>query len=358
VLLSFVGFQQLASMLVSTQASIQTLMVHRVGNAAHAQPLICSAEPMLLPGPDWLPVLQRFFLSSFTLPEYHAFALEDDSPTRMLATAIFAQPEQFATHARALAQHLYEVTLHPAIKSGDLYVVLFDAVEVENTPYRAIGLFKSEQKTAFLQTEAKNDALTLHLLEGTLPEKPDKACLILDTDADTGYRILCVDKSSRVEEARFWYTDFLGLTARREAFQDTRDMLELTRKFVTEKLHREFEVSAADKADLLHRSLHYFKEKDSFDTHDFNRTVFEQPDVADSFERYKQEVAKEKEMQIRDVFDISEPAVKRQQRVYKSVLKLDKNFHIYVHGNRELIERGFDPQKGMNFYKVYFKEEE
>jgi hypothetical protein len=51
----------------------------------------------------------------------------------------------------------------------------------------------------------------------------------------------------------------------------------------------------------------------------------------------------------------SESAVKKQARVFKSVIKLDKNFHIYVHGNRELIEQGTD-EKG-KYYKVYYKEE-
>ena len=45
----------------------------------------------------------------------------------------------------------------------------------------------------------------------------------------------------------------------------------------------------------------------------------------------------------------------RRSRRSKSVIKLDKNFHIYVHGNRELIEQGED-EKG-KYYKVYFKEE-
>jgi hypothetical protein len=62
-------------------------------------------------------------------------------------------------------------------------------------------------------------------------------------------------------------------------------------------------------------------------------------------------------MPIADSFDISGAAVKKQARVYKSVLKLDKNFHIYIHGNKDLIEKGFDDGRDMNYYKVYFREE-
>ena len=38
------------------------------------------------------------------------------------------------------------------------------------------------------------------------------------------------------------------------------------------------------------------------------------------------------------------------------VIKLDKNFHLYVHGSRELIEQGID-EEGRKFYKIYYTEE-
>jgi hypothetical protein len=57
-------------------------------------------------------------------------------------------------------------------------------------------------------------------------------------------------------------------------------------------------------------------------------------------------------------FDIDLAAVKKQGKVFKSILKLDKNFHIYIHGRQDLIERGFDEAKGKHFYKVYFEQEQ
>ena len=65
--------------------------------------------------------------------------------------------------------------------------------------------------------------------------------------------------------------------------------------------------------------------------------------------------AKEHDVEFIDTFAISESAVKKQTRGLKSVIKLDKNFHIYIHGNRELIEQGED-RKG-KYYKVYYQEE-
>lgn len=55
-------------------------------------------------------------------------------------------------------------------------------------------------------------------------------------------------------------------------------------------------------------------------------------------------------------FEISSQAVKKQTRVFKSVLKLDKNFHIYIHGNKELIEQGIE-KDGRKYYKIYYQNE-
>ena len=59
---------------------------------------------------------------------------------------------------------------------------------------------------------------------------------------------------------------------------------------------------------------------------------------------------------LEDRFEISADAVKKQARVFKSVLKLDKNFHIYIHGDREKIERGVD-DSGRKYYKIYYDQE-
>ena len=65
---------------------------------------------------------------------------------------------------------------------------------------------------------------------------------------------------------------------------------------------------------------------------------------------------KENDIQLIDSFEISTQAVNKQARIFKSVLKLDKNFHIYIHGNRELIEQGID-ENGRKYYKIYYERE-
>jgi len=91
---------------------------------------------------------------------------------------------------------------------------------------------------------------------------------------------------------------------------------------------------------------------------EFAGEVIGNPEAIESFKNFKSQYEQEFDSPIANSFEISDNAVKKQARVYKSVLKLDKNFHIYIHGDKELIEKGFDDAKAMNYYKVYFKEEQ
>ncbi|MBN2668770.1 MAG: hypothetical protein JXR60_06030 [Bacteroidales bacterium] len=51
-------------------------------------------------------------------------------------------------------------------------------------------------------------------------------------------------------------------------------------------------------------------------------------------------------------------AVKSNKKYFKSVIKLDKSFHVYVHANPENLEKGFDKERDMKFYNLFYKEEE
>jgi hypothetical protein len=85
--------------------------------------------------------------------------------------------------------------------------------------------------------------------------------------------------------------------------------------------------------------------------------VLHHEEIINSFRKYDQHYRQANEMDAAEKFDISPHAVKKQARIFKSVIKLDKNFHIYIHGNKELIEKGYDDELKKSFYKIYFDQE-
>lgn len=150
----------------------------------------------------------------------------------------------------------------------------------------------------------------------------------------------------------------LKLKIRNDSFNKTNNTLNVCKNFISNKIDEDFDISKADKIDLLNKSLKYFKEKETFDIDEFSEEVIGNEKAIKSFKNFTQDYNNEFDAGLEGSFDISGAAVKKQARVFKSILKLDKNFHIYIHGNKELIEKGYDENKSMNYYKVFFKEEQ
>ncbi|WP_317169160.1 nucleoid-associated protein [Mucilaginibacter humi] len=188
--------------------------------------------------------------------------------------------------------------------------------------------------------------------------KLDKGVLIFNIEKENGYKVVVIDTANRGQDAAvYWKDDFLQLKIRNDSYNQTSNALGIYKNFVTNKIDEEFDMTKTDKIDLLNRSMKYFKEKETFDMDEFTDEVISNPKAIESFKTFKSQYEDEFDTKINDTFEISNNAVKKQAKIYKSVLKLDKNFHIYIHGDNKLIEKGFDDEKAMNYYKVFFKEE-
>ncbi len=342
-----------------SESNIEQLAVHVVGNKTNGEPLYCTKSCLKLNNEDARLLLMNYFFYPFKNNEYFHFYDDEGVENNDVFTAIsaiFDEPDSLFDQSVNLAKYLYEQSNHPKIKSGELYVVYFSDCIVDGEAIDAVGIFKSENKDSFLKILPSGDTFRIESEEGLNISKLDKGCIIFNTERDKGYMVTVVDTSAKGAEAHYWIDDFLHLRPRKDEYYNTQNVLTICKNFVQNELPQHFEVTKADQADFLNKSVKFFKEKDSFDMQEFAKEVIEQPEVIKSFTDYKNNYSKEFDLDIVDNFDISETAVKKQARVFKSVIKLDKNFHIYVHGNRNLIEQGVD-DKGRKFYKIYYQEE-
>jgi hypothetical protein len=346
------------------EAALAELSIHRIGNKAQDEFYVLSEQSMQITDQTLQNLLLQYFLSPYAkVNEIYRFTHPNDdlnlNEVFHFATAIFEDGTKFHEHSQQLAKYLYEVSSHPKIKSGELYVAFFENVQIEGELHDAIGIFKSETKETYLKVYPEQTGFGLSYEEDAINiTKLDKGCLIFKTEKEEGYKVAVIDQTNRSAEAVYWKDEFLKLKVRNDNYNQTNNVLGVYKSFVTDKLDENFDMSKADKIDLLNKSMKYFKEKESFDLDEFSNEVIANKEGIESFKNYKKSYEEEFDTTIADSFDISDAAVKKQARVFKSVLKLDKNFHIYIHGDKELIEKGFDEDKSMNFYKVYFREEE
>jgi hypothetical protein len=109
---------------------------------------------------------------------------------------------------------------------------------------------------------------------------------------------------------------------------------------------------------MLNKSTSYFKEKDKFNLKEFEKEVLVQPEIIEAFNDYRSDFNKRMDLTAIDEFDVSPTAVKKNQKYMRSVVKLDKNFHIYIHSKHDYVEKGFDEERGLKYYKLYYVNEE
>lgn len=341
-------------------SNLDYLITHIVGNKQNDEELFISSSPIDLSDNIFKANLQSYFLSPFKTNELYNFYHETDlflNTGLFYSSSIFEDLNTFISKSQDFAKFLYEKSLHPKIKGGELFIAHFSNCIIENTAVNAIGIFKTENKDSFIKFNRKDSSIQILCDNGVNLNKFDKGCLIFNLEKEKGYIVSIIDSTNKGVEAQFWRDDFLHIQPRNDDFYQTKNFLSICKNYITEKLPSEFEVSKADQIDLLNKSVSYFKDNDEFSLKEFSEEVIKQPEIVNSFSVFKNNYISENNIDIQESFSISDSAVKKQSRAMKNIIKLDKNFHIYIHGNRENIIKGYDEKTGLNYYQLFYKEE-
>ena len=341
-------------------AHIKKIVIHYVGNKANEERLTLSDQHVRSLAIEEEELLLRYFLKPFQSEEYMAFHHHTDlelNETFNYVNELFLTSVNFIEASQKLGKHLYAHSIHPRIKGGEFYVVHFSEVALDGELVEVVGLFKSEQKNVFMNVLDADERFELQFENGIDIRKLDKGCIIFNSSADDGYKVLTHDHLSKGEEAQYWKEDFLGVQPISTEYTMTKEYMTMCKSFVMEEMPQAFDIDRASQIQMLNKSSGYFTERDEIDSHDFAKSVLEQPEVIDTFNAYKDRYKEDHNVEIEDHFESSKQAVKSGKKFFKSVLKLDKNFHIYVHGSPDNIEQGYDAERGLKFYKVFYKEE-
>jgi hypothetical protein len=232
-------------------------------------------------------------------------------------------------------------------------------VSIDNNVVDAIGVFKSELRTDFLQFEEKDSNLEMVLQEGINLNKLDKGCLIFNHKKEEGYKILTVD--SNRYDARYWLEHFLAV----DAFQDENFMTKKYLKFCQE-FAKEVVFPAEDKKQevmFMNRAVNHFAKNDNFEETAFLNEVMDNPDLIPEFKNYKADRGEKYSIEDVTSFPIANAAVSDARKSIKNVINLDTNIQIKLdfinpESAEKFVEKGWDEEKQMYYYLVYFNKEQ
>ncbi len=343
--------------------TIDTLSIHKVGNQSKSEGVFMSKAPYSL-NDETNGILKEYFFKPFREKEENYLRFDNDIDLEFnvlyqICQRIFSNPEELHTASEEIARHLYDQSNHPHIKAGEVYVAYLTDVMLDNQRIDAIGIFKSEIKRDYFEVTENGSELELSLKQGISPEKLDKGLLVLNTEAENGYKLLSVD--SNRYDTRYWLEDFIGA-------DDCLDETYFTKKYLKfcQDFAKDVVLPAEDKKEevmFMNKAMNHFAKNDEFEETAFLNEVMDNPDLIPEFKHYKVEQGPKYSIEDISSFSIANEAVSDARKKFKSVINLDTNVQIKMNfinseSAEKFIEKGWDEERQMYYYLVYFNKEE
>lgn len=348
-------------MLEFVTAQLDQLVVHKVGNQ-HMEESMFISESLNEVDEELNELLKVYFMTPFTkVTDTYHFTHEvelDYNVLNGIAKDVFENPDSFYDKSIDITKHLQNQSNHPHIKSGDLFVAYFEDMIYEGEIVPAIGIFKSEQKDPFIKLDDDGNQLVVNKQEGINIKKLDKGCVILNSNQEGGFRVLTVDNNSY--DAEYWKKDFLDIDHIIDKKYDTRQYVQMCDSFAKDVI-AETE-SRKEQIDFLNQTVKYLDNNEEVDMRAFNEVLFDDPQLKDDFNNYKKHYEMEHNVEIADQFTVSPEVLKQEKKALKNNIKLDTKIQIKFDFNEsssieKFIEQGYDPEKDMHYYKVYYNRE-
>ncbi|MFJ8234884.1 nucleoid-associated protein [Ureibacillus sp. NPDC094379] len=262
--------------------------------------------------------------------------------------SIFDQENSFLEQSKNIAKHLQSSSQHPNIKSGELFIGLFDQCVMSTEVKKVLAIVKIDEKEMFLDVKNDQNHLTVSGIDGINVKKLNNMAVIVDMGSDEPPAVFI--KTKKKEDVVYWQERFLKIKVADEHYHKTNLALTEVKKYIL----KEENFSNTEKLGLLNKTLDYFRNEEEFQVNDYINSVFQKAEAV------------QKDVIVNTVKPyetvISDSAIEKAEKTYKRKIKLDSNIEIQVNVRDieqvdELIEVGFDETTNRKFYKIYFQEE-
>lgn len=340
---------------------LKELAIHRVGNKHNEEDFFISPSAYQF-SDDLEGLILDYFVRPFmNSQDANQFSHEVDlsfNELNGISKDIFSNPDSLYINSVKILKHLHEQSNHPHIKSGDVFVAYFEDILYRDKMVSAIGIFKSENKTSFLEINQDNAGLALNEKQGIDIKKLDKGCFIINSDDEDGFRVFSVD--SNRYDTEYWLNHFLGIKPAQDEYYHTKEYVNMCKGFAKEVIQTND--NRTEEISFLNKSVKYLEQNENIDIEDFKEEVLVSEESKKEFDQYKTMYEDQYSVAIPDAFVVSKPVVEKQKKTIKNLIKLDTNIQIKIAVNNaesthKFVEQGYDHEKEMHFYKVYYNHE-
>ena len=188
-------------------ASVSKVIVHRIGNKAREEGYQFSPNEA-----QRTATLDTLLIKNYLEPmvdDAQVYQLHHESDLALntvhhYANAVFNDKDHFIPASENIAKHLYTASTHPNIVGGEFITILFEGVLSTDGAELALGCFKIEGRSDYLDIEEAEGTLSLVERIGISLDKVQKGALILSG----GQTVHVIDSLSK--KTKYWLETFLN----------------------------------------------------------------------------------------------------------------------------------------------------
>jgi len=334
------------------------MIAHRVGNKSRGEGVGFSTKE--IDAASFADVLNKLLSKSFKTDDYYYFDGDydlDSNPVYSFIKSIFNNPKDFKSQSNHIAKHLYESSVHPKVKTGEMCVFYMSDVDYNESKVDALAIIKSESHQEVLQLNWGENGFEAQKTTGISLSKIEKGAFIYNVSHEKGYVVSIVDKVSRNDDSKYWKDTFLRVKSYNSSRQQTLNLVDVCNEFVKTIISKDETLPRLEKAMIGSRAKEVLlnNESDSMTLKDYAAAVFKNHSLESKFTSFVESSDKADEIDVETII-IDRRALNKKKSIM-STIKLDDNFELYVNGAEDRIIKGYDPDAALNYYKLYFEKE-
>lgn len=329
---------------------IKVATIQIVGNKTRGEGL--SAALTLADVSESSDFLIKLIEKSFTMDDLKYFTYIESlelNPVYQFASKIFDNKEAFLKQSVNIATLLYDRSVHPNIRSGELYVLLLEC-EYKKKAVDAIAILKSEKKDPFLATDNDGREISVRTIYGTGMKGLDKGCLILNVDRENGYVVGTVDNTNNGSDAQYWTNSFLHVTDCDDDYHQTVKLMDMCKGFVKQQ----DDISDIERAIAAKRTADVFAAGETIQVDALADIICQDDKQKQEFAAYRKAFEKQNGGFAGEVNVVKKAAI-RKPVTKMTTLKLGADFEVKVLNPEAKIEGGVDKKSGKKYYTLYYE---
>lgn len=330
---------------------IKAATIQIVGNKNRGEGL--SSAISLTDVSDSSDFLIKLIEKSFPMDDLKYFTYIESvelNPVYQFVSKIFNDKEAFLKQSVNIATYLYDQSVHPNIRNGELYVLLLEC-EYKKDTVEAIAILKAEKKDPFLATDNNGRVILVRTIYGTGLKGLDKGSLILNVNRENGYVVGTLDNTNNGNDAQYWTDSFLHVTDCDDNYHQTVKLMNMCKDFV--KQHGT--MSSMERAIIAKKTADVFAAGEVIYVESLADKICANEVQKQNFAVFREAFEKKNGRFAEEVNAVKNAAI-RKPVMKMTTLKLGADFEVKILNPLAKIKDGIDKKTGEKYYTLYYEE--